>query len=61
MYTEYFGLSEAPFNPTPDPRFLYRNTAYDEAYATLLYGIRARQGFIVRHGPALMTMSLPPS
>ncbi|HXH82888.1 MAG TPA: AAA family ATPase [Candidatus Tectomicrobia bacterium] len=50
MYAEHFGLSEPPFNATPDPRFFYSNPAYDEAYATLLYGLEARQGFIVLTG-----------
>jgi general secretion pathway protein A len=50
MYTEYFGFYEKPFNVTPDPRFFYANPAYQEAYASLLYGIRERKGFIVLTG-----------
>jgi type II secretory pathway predicted ATPase ExeA len=50
MYTECFGLKVAPFSATPDARFFYENRAYNEAYATLLYGIRDRQGFIVLTG-----------
>jgi len=50
MYTSYFGFREKPFNVTPDPRFFYTNSVYQEAYATLLYGIRERKGFIVLTG-----------
>ncbi len=50
MYTAYFGFREKPFNLTPDSRFFYTNPAYQEAYATLLYGIRERKGFVVLTG-----------
>ena len=42
MYNEYFGFTEAPFSLTPDPRFSYTNALYQEAFATLRYGIEAR-------------------
>jgi general secretion pathway protein A len=50
MYTSYFGFRQKPFNVTPDPRFFYTNPVYQEAYATLLYGIRERKGLIVLTG-----------
>jgi len=50
MYTAYFGFRESPFNFTPNSRFLYTNPAYHEAYATLLYGIQERKGFVVLTG-----------
>lgn len=50
MYLDYFGFHKKPFSLTPDPRFLYANPAYEEAYANLLYGIRERKGFIVLTG-----------
>lgn len=50
MYNSYFGFREKPFNVTPDPRFFYNNPVYQEAYASLLYGIRERKGFIVLTG-----------
>ena len=50
MYTSYFGFREKPFHVTPDPRFFYTNPVYQEAYATLLYGIRERKGLIVLTG-----------
>jgi general secretion pathway protein A len=52
MYTSYFGFREKPFNVTPDPRFFYTNPVYQEAYATLLCGIRERKGFVVLTGEA---------
>jgi general secretion pathway protein A len=52
MYNEYFGFTEAPFSLTPDPRFNYTNELYQEAFATLRYGIEARKGFIVITGEA---------
>jgi len=50
MYIEYFGFREKPFNVTPDPRFFYTNPSYEEAYASLLYGIHERKGFVVLTG-----------
>jgi type II secretory pathway predicted ATPase ExeA len=50
MYTSYFGFREKPFNVTPDPRFVYMNPAFREAYASLLAGIRERKGFVVLTG-----------
>ncbi len=52
MYNEYFGFAEPPFSLTPDPRFSYTNALYQEAFATLRYGIEARKGFIVITGEA---------
>lgn len=50
MYNDYFGFREKPFNVTPDPKYFYTNPIYQEAYASLLYGIRERKGFIVLTG-----------
>jgi general secretion pathway protein A len=50
VYTGHFGLREAPFRATPDPRFFYGNPVYREAYAALLYGVVARKGFIALTG-----------
>ncbi len=46
MYLEYYGLREAPFSLTPDPRFLYLSERHRDALEHLLYGIRERKGFI---------------
>ena len=50
MYTEYFGFREKPFNITPDPQFFYTNPGYQEAYASLLYGVRERKGVVLLSG-----------
>jgi len=50
VYNAYFGFSEAPFNITPDPSFLYQSESHREGLAQLLYGINARRGFIVLTG-----------
>jgi general secretion pathway protein A len=52
MYTAHFGCRERPFDITADPRFLYANSAYEEAYAAILYGIRNRRGCIALVGEA---------
>jgi general secretion pathway protein A len=46
MYTTYFGLTEAPFSMTPDPRYLYMSERHREALAHLLYGIGEGGGFV---------------
>lgn len=50
MYLTFYGLSEKPFNPTPDPRFLYLAPGHQEALAQLVYGVQERRGFIVLTG-----------
>jgi general secretion pathway protein A len=50
MYKAYFGLSENPFNLSPDPQFFYRSPQHEEALANLIYGVRSRKGFIVLTG-----------
>lgn len=46
MYLEYYGLSEPPFNITPNPRFLFYSAKHREAFNHVLYGIRERKGFV---------------
>ncbi len=46
VYLEYYKLREAPFNITPDPRFLFLSRRHQEALNHLLFGIRERKGFI---------------
>jgi general secretion pathway protein A len=43
---EYYGLKEAPFNITPNPRFLFFSAKHREAFNHLLYGVRERKGFV---------------
>ena len=46
MYLEYYKLREKPFNVTSDPNFLYLSKRHKEAFAYLIYGIKARKGFL---------------
>jgi type II secretory pathway predicted ATPase ExeA len=46
MYNKFFGLTEKPFEVTPDPKFLYMTRAYQEILSALIYGIHERRGFI---------------
>jgi len=46
MYNDFYGFAEAPFNLTPDPRFLFFSDKHREAYNHILFGIRERKGFI---------------
>ena len=50
MFEQYFGLSENPFNVTPDPKFLFLSKAHEEALSYLRYGIDERKGFIMITG-----------
>jgi len=50
MYNAFFGLTENPFNLSPDPAFLYRSPQHEEALANLTYGVESRKGFIVLTG-----------
>jgi len=43
---EYYGLTEPPFDITPNPRFLFYSAKHREAFNHLLYGIRERKGFV---------------
>jgi general secretion pathway protein A len=52
MYNEHFGFTDSPFSVTPDPRFCFVNRCYEEAFATLRYGIDGRKGLIVVTGEA---------
>lgn len=46
MYLDYYHLREAPFNITPDPKFLFFSAKHQEAFNHLLFGVRERKGFI---------------
>lgn len=46
VYLKYYGLTEPPFDITPNPRFLFYSTKHREAYNHLLFGIRERKGFV---------------
>jgi general secretion pathway protein A len=46
VYNEFYRFREAPFNITPDPRFLFFSDRHREAFNHILFGIRERKGFI---------------
>jgi type II secretory pathway predicted ATPase ExeA len=50
LYQRHFGFTQAPFNITPDPSFLYPSASHREGLAQLMYGINARRGFVVLTG-----------
>jgi type II secretory pathway predicted ATPase ExeA len=50
LYLKAFGLAREPFNITPNPRFLFLSESHKEALAQLVYGIKARRGFVVLTG-----------
>ncbi|MDW3095875.1 MAG: AAA family ATPase [Gammaproteobacteria bacterium] len=50
MYLEYFGLTEKPFQITPDPRFLYLSRRHRDGFAHLLYGADEAGGFVLLTG-----------
>ncbi len=39
MYFDHYGLAEAPFSITPDPRFVFLSDRHRDALAHLVYGI----------------------
>ncbi len=46
MYLDYYGLTDPPFDITPNPRFIFYSAKHREAFNHLLYGIRERKGFV---------------
>lgn len=52
MYEAFFGFRERPFQLTPNPRFLYLNSAHREALATLRYGLTSSIGITLLVGGA---------
>ena len=50
VYLDYYGLTEPPFDITPNPRFLFYSAKHREAFNHLLYGIRERKGFVQMTG-----------
>jgi len=50
MYTKYYGLSDLPFQLTPDPRFFFESSVHCKAMAHLLFGLEQSEGFIVITG-----------
>ena len=50
MYSQFFGLKQAPFSISPDPRFLFMSERHREALAHLLYGLDGGGGFVLLSG-----------
>ena len=52
MYQEYYGLTERPFDLTPNSRYLYLTPMHREALAAVQYAITARRGIAIVVGEA---------
>jgi general secretion pathway protein A len=50
MYTQFYNLTQKPFNLTPSSRSLYLGNIHKEALALLTYGVLDRKGFILLTG-----------
>ena len=50
MYTEHFGLTEAPFSIAPNPRYLFMSKRHRDALAHLLFGVQSDGGFVLLTG-----------
>jgi putative secretion ATPase (PEP-CTERM system associated) len=50
MYTAFYGLSDRPFQLTPDARFYFDSRTHKKAMAYLGYGLAQGEGFIVITG-----------
>src|SRR5262249_43880684 len=50
MYTQFYGLTEAPFTLSPDPKFLHLSHSHREGLAHLLYGIERHKSPLVLTG-----------
>ena len=46
VYNDFYRFREAPFNITPDPRFLFFSERHREAFNHILFGVKERKGFI---------------
>ena len=52
MYEQFYGLSERPFDLTPDPRFLVSTAVHREALSNLEYAIASHKGITLLVGEA---------
>ncbi len=50
LYNDYYGLTDRPFQLTPDPRFYFDSATHRKAMAYLGYGLAQGEGFIVVTG-----------
>ena len=52
MFAEHYGLTDRPFQLTPDPRFYFDSATHRKAMAYLGFGLAQGEGFIVITGDA---------
>jgi type II secretory pathway predicted ATPase ExeA len=52
VYGEFFGLTQPPFELTPDPRFLFLTPRLREAMSNIKYGLQTGKGLTVVLGDA---------
>jgi general secretion pathway protein A len=52
MYEQFYGLTERPFDLTPNPRFVVLTESHREALSNLEYGIASRKGMTLLLGEA---------
>ena len=50
VYNDFYGLTDRPFQLTPDPRFYFDSATHRKAMAHLGYGLAQGEGFIVVTG-----------
>jgi general secretion pathway protein A len=50
MYESFFGLKEAAFSISPDPRFFFLSSEHNEALAKCQYAVQQRMGLAVIYG-----------
>jgi general secretion pathway protein A len=50
MYLAHYALAEKPFEPTPDPRFLWLGESHQQALEAMKYAVRENQGFMALTG-----------
>ena len=52
MYERFYGLTERPFELTPNPRYLFLSPGHAEALTMLQYGCSRRNGLTLLIGDA---------
>ena len=50
MYEAYFGLKEAPFSLSPDPRFIFLTRQHQEPLVKCQYAIAQKMGVSIIYG-----------
>jgi type II secretory pathway predicted ATPase ExeA len=50
MYEQYWGLTEKPFENTPNPKFLYHSSQHEEGLYRLLYAVKEQKGAAMMTG-----------